>query len=198
MRWFALAGAGCVGATVTDDKSATAPPSDTGCDAAEAPIGWDDPTDLGTPRALAEAVAFGEDTTFGYADGRTTGLRLAVTLDTDAAPTGLTLLGGDPDCDVPRELRLPLRLAFETADGAFLEDTALTAVARDGSTQIVNQPAIPAAAHLGSFDVTGWDVVNLAVVRWSPPTAGEVVLIRGTAAECGVGAWGMTVATACP
>lgn len=196
MRWFALGCAGCVGATVTDDK--TAPESDTGCDAVEQEIGWDDPTDLGTPREIGLALLFIEDATYTYADSTSTGLRLALTLDEASAPTGLTLLGGDADCVVPRQVTVPLRLAFETADGAFLEDAAVGAVANDGGAEIRGQPTIPVAQHLGSFDATGWDQVNLAVGRWAAPTIGEVVLLRGTTAECGVGAWGAALLTGCP
>jgi hypothetical protein len=197
MRVLPVILAGCVGATVTDEgKTSTAP--DTGaCDAASAPIGWDDATALGTPRELANGLVFVEDTTFTYADGTTTDLHLAVTLDEAAAPTGRTLLGGDADCTVAREVTVPLRLAFETADGAFLEDAAVEGVATDAGAAIRGQPYLPADRHLGSHDVTGWDEVNLAVGRWGAPSAGEVVLIADRRVECGVGAWGGPLLTAC-
>ena len=38
---------------------------------------------------------------------------------------------------------------------------------------------------------------NLISGRFAP-TSGEVVLLRGTTAECGVGAWGAALLTGCP
>lgn len=186
--------AACVPATPGKGTSG----ADTGrCDAATAALGWDDDTAFGTPRALADAAAFSEDPTFGYADGAATGLHLALTADGGSAPTGATLLGGDLDCTVAREVRVPLRLALETADGAFLLDAPVELVATDAGVELRGPAPVDAAAHGGAFDAEGWDELRVAVVAWAVPTAGEVVLLRGAEA-CGVGAWNLGTPTGCP
>jgi hypothetical protein len=197
MRFLPLALlAACVSTTSPTGKSTTAPDTGT-CDAAEAPIGWDDDTAFGTPRALAERNAFEEDPDFTYADATVTPLHLVLAPDLSREPSGATLIGGDADCTVPREVTVPMRLAFETGDGAFTEDVAVDLVVTDTDESVRGQPYIPVAEHLGAFDATGWDEVNLAFGTWTPPTGGEVVLISDARGECGVGSWNSTLSTGC-
>jgi hypothetical protein len=186
----------CVPATTK--TAATTAPDTGGCDAADAPVGWDDATTFGLPREVGLRFVFAAATPFTYADGTVTELALALALDESLTPVGRTSLGGDLDCDVVRSLTVPLRLAFETADGAFTEDTVVHVVAEDSGEELRGQPTLAAADHSGTYDLGGWDAVNLAFVDWVPPTAGEVVLQRSTTGECGVGAWNLGLMTGCP